>query len=115
MEALTGSILASAIYDIFKTGAKFTSDTLKDCLKKWIIDDALAEEIISKSSKMGINEDMSELAIAKKFESNEELINILKQVKPTVSHNSSEQRHYGTGDNIVQNHIGNGHNIINKR
>ena len=99
MDALTLSILSSATYDLLKGGVKLTTQTLKDKLRKWILDESTAEKIASELDKLDLDDELSEKAIQRKIE-NTNIPTILKSIQPATNITNITQTHSGTGDNV---------------
>jgi hypothetical protein len=99
MEFLTTTILSGVVYDLLKHGLTITAQNLKDKMRDWIIDNEKSEQLETHITHLGINDEMSESAIEKRFSNSAELINLLNEIKPANSVNIS-QVHYGVGDNV---------------
>jgi hypothetical protein len=102
MDFLTASILSGIAYDMVYTGIKFTTSTVKERFKEWVIDDAVASVIADELIKLELNEDHSPKFIEKQLNNSQELLTILEKIQPTQVIN---QTSYGSGDNIGRDKI----------
>ncbi|MFT5297086.1 MAG: hypothetical protein ACI9YH_003115 [Colwellia sp.] len=102
MDFLTASILSGMAYDMVCTGIKFTVSTVKEGLKTWVIDDAVASVIADELTKLELSEDNSPKYIEKQINNSQELLTILEKIQPTQVIN---QTSYGSGDNIGRDKI----------
>jgi hypothetical protein len=100
MDALTVSILSSAAYDILKTGLKFTSQTIKEKLKNWVLDDLTANILASKLETLDLSDELSEKAIFRRIEEDSDIAELLKNNQPPQKTINITQHHSGSGDNI---------------
>lgn len=102
MDFLTASILSGIAYDMVCTGIKFTTSTIKEQFKEWVIDDAIASVIAEELTKLELNEDHSPKLIEKQLNNSPELLSLLEKIKPTQVIN---QTSYGSGDNIGRDKV----------
>lgn len=103
MDFLTASLLSGAVYDIFKTGLTFSVLTLKEKLKHWVIDEVNGASILTELEKLHLNDEMSEIAIERKIEASQELLQILSTIKRVSAPSTITQIHSGSGDNVGGN------------
>lgn len=103
-EVITTSLLASTIYDMLKHSLVLSGKNLKECLRGWIIDGSTLEDLEHQISSLKLNSDMSESAIEKKLVASDELLKIIRQIKPNNA-TTIVQTHSGTGDNVAGNKI----------
>ena len=99
MDPLTLSILSSATYELLKSGASLTAQTLKEKLKKWITEDITAERISSELAKLQLDDELSEKAIERKIGSTG-IPKILEGIPPATMVVNITQTHSGSGDNV---------------
>lgn len=104
MDYLTSAAFSGILYDGFKNGLAITSDFLKEKLQRWLIDDALLEQLTEKVNALELH-DYGEHVIERKLNESLELQEIFKLIKPEQNTNigSVNQRHSGSGDNFVGN------------
>jgi len=100
MDFLTASLVSGAVYDIFKTGLTLSVLTLKEKLKQWTIDEMVGASIITELEKLQLNDEMSEIAIERKLDTSQELLNLISIVKTVSKANTITQIHSGSGDNV---------------
>jgi len=99
MDALTLSILSSATYDLLKGGVKLTAQALKGGLKKWLLDENTAQEIVNELEQLDLDDGLSEKAIERKIE-NSNIPKILESIQPATNITNITQNHSGSGDNV---------------
>ncbi|ECK7470231.1 hypothetical protein FRN24_18235 [Salmonella enterica subsp. enterica] len=104
MEFLSSVILSGFIYDMLKHQVSITATSLKERLKNWVIDEAVAPALAEEIEKLSLNDEMSEKAIERKLLDSGEIQQILSSIK---SNNTTliMQNHSGTGDNVGGNKI----------
>lgn len=111
LDFITTAIIANSAYDIFKAGLKLSSDQIKKSLGKWLIDDALAERLATELKNLELNDELSELAIAKRIEKSSAITKIIGEINASTATVATStitnvtQHHNGTGDNIAGNKI----------
>lgn len=111
MDFITTAIIANSAYDIFKAGLKLSTDQIKKSLGKWLTDDVIAERLAAELNNLNLNDDLSELAIAKRIDKSSAITKIIGEINAnaaTVSTSSITkvtQHHNGTGDNVAGNKI----------
>ena len=104
MDFLSEGVLANAAYDVLKSGVQIGASAIKERLQKWLIDDNTVKLIADSMQKLELTDEMSEKAIKNKIGSSSELLELLKQIKPS-STTTINQIHNGIGDNIAGNKI----------
>ncbi len=102
MDFLSEGILANAAYDILKNGVQIGERAIKERLQKWLVDDKAAKLIADSMQKLALTDEMSEKAIEKKICSSAELLELIKQIKPS-STTTINQIHNSIGDNVTGN------------
>jgi 6-phosphogluconate dehydrogenase len=100
MDALTISILSSAAYEILKTGVKFTTNSIKEILKNWILDDISAGTLAIELENLGLSDELSEKAIQRKIEQSHKITDLLQTMQSSPQIINITQNHSGTGDNV---------------
>lgn len=111
MDFITTAIIANSAYDIFKCGLKLSAAKLKEHLSQWIKEDIVAEALATELSKLGLNDEMSELAIARRIEQSQEMaklicdLNVKAEISAPSMITSVTQHHTGSGDNVAGNKI----------
>lgn len=114
MDFLSATMLSGLIYDGVKEGATIGVDLLRRKLKNWLIDDSEIEKIAELLMDAGINEDLAPHAIERKITENQELNELVKNIKSagdivtvtqstTTGHNvySSGNANVTIGDEVV--------------
>ena len=102
MDFLTASICSGIAYDMVCSGIKFTTATIKEQFKDWILDEAVATVIADELTKLELNEDNSPKFIEKQLNKSKELLAIFEKTQPTQILN---QTSYGSGDNVGRDKI----------
>lgn len=111
MDFITTGIIASSVYDALKHGLKLSAGMLKERLSEWIKDDFLAEAVAEELAKLGINDEMSEVAISRRLEQSPAITGLIRDInaKTAVVAQSTitnvTQTHSGSGDNVAGNKI----------
>lgn len=111
MDFITTTIIANSVYDIFKCGLKLSAAKLKERLGQWIKEDVVAEAVATELSKLEINDEMSELAIARRIEQSPEMAQLIREINATAEVSAPSmiskvtQHHTGSGDNVAGNKI----------
>mgnify|MGYP003654782396 CR=1 FL=1 len=111
MDFITTAIIANSAYDIFKSGLKLSAARLKEHLGKWLKEDVIAEAVAAELAKLGLNDEMSELAIARRIEQSPEIANLVRDINAVAAVsapstiNRVTQNHSGSGDNVAGNKI----------
>ena len=111
MDFITTAIIANSAYDIFKSGLKLSAARLKEHLGKWLNEDVVAEAIAAELTKLGLNDEMSEMAITRRIEQSPEIVNLVRDINAAVAASASSrinrvtQNHSGSGDNVAGNKI----------
>jgi hypothetical protein len=111
MDFITTGIIASTVYDLLKHGLKLSADVLKGRLGQWIKEDLVAEAIATELTKLGINDELSEVAINRRLEQSPSISTLIRDINAnagvvapsTIS--SVTQTHSGSGDNVAGNKI----------
>ena len=106
MDFITGAVLSGVLYDMLKHQVNLTADNIKDKLQDWLIDDAMAKNIEVELARLQLSDDMSESAIDKQLSSSEELLTLMREIKPATQ-TTIIQTHSGTGDNVAGDKITN--------
>ena len=102
MDFLTGAVLSGIAYDMVCTGITFTTSTIKEQLKNWVIDDAVASIIADELTKLELSEDHSPKYIEKQLNTSQELLTLLEKIQPSQVIN---QTSYGSGDNVGRDKV----------
>lgn len=111
MDFITTGIIASSAYDLLKRGLTLSAERIKNCLGQWIKDDVVAEAVAEELAKLGINDEMSEVAIARRLEKSPEVTGLIHDINAKVAVvapstiTNVTQTHSGTGDNVAGNKI----------
>lgn len=111
MDFITTGIIASTVYDLLKHGLKLSADVLKGRLGQLIKEDLVAEAIATELTKLGINDELSEVAINRRLEQSPSISTLIRDINAnsgvvapsTIS--SVTQTHSGSGDNVAGNKI----------
>ncbi|GAA6167829.1 GapS6a family protein [Sessilibacter corallicola] len=104
MEFLSSAILSGFVYDMLKHQVSITATSIKEKLKDWVIDEAVAPVLVEEIEKLSLNDEMSEKAIERKLLDSGKIQQILSSIKPTNT-TVIMQNHSGIGDNIGGNKI----------
>lgn len=111
MDFITTGIIASSAYDVLKNGLKLSAERLKERLGQWIKEDVVAEAVAEELTKLGINDEMSEVAITRRLEQSTEIAGLIREINakaaivaPSTITNVT-QTHSGSGDNVAGNKI----------
>ncbi|MGS0738098.1 GapS6a family protein [Pseudomonas sp. GG8] len=111
MDFITAGIIASSAYDIFKAGVKISAQGLKERLGQWLKDEIVADAVASELTRLGISDEMSEVAITRRLEQSPEITRLIRDINaqavlvaPSTITNVT-QTHTGGGDNVAGNKI----------
>ena len=104
MEFITGAVLSGILYDMLKHQVSLTAGNIKEKLQGWLIDDSMANAVETELAKLQLSNVMSESVIVKKLDNSDELIALLKEIKP-ITQTTIIQSHSGSGDNVAGNKI----------
>lgn len=104
MEFLSAAILSGFVYDMLKHSVSITTTSIKEKLKGWIVDEAVAPALAEEIEKLSLNDEMSEKAIERKLLDSCEIQQILSSIQPNNT-TVITQNHSGTGDNVGGNKI----------
>lgn len=104
MEFLSATILSGVVYDLIKHQVQVTAESLKEKLRDWVIDEAVAPALTIELEKLELNDEMSEKAIERQISESKDIQSILSNIVPNTT-NVVIQQHSGTGDNIGGNKI----------
>lgn len=104
MDFLSSAILSGIVYDMLKHHVSITATSIKEKLKNWVIDEAVAPALAKELEKLSLNDEMSEIAIERKLLDSSEIQKILSSIKPHAA-TVIIQNHSGTDDNIGGNKI----------
>lgn len=104
MDFLSSAILSGIVYDMLKHHVSITATSIKEKLKNWVVDEAVAPALAKELEKLSLNDEMSEIAIERKLLDSSEIQKILSSIKPLAA-TVIIQNHSGTGDNIGGNKI----------
>lgn len=104
MDALTTAIVARGVYDLFLKGLSFTKDGVKNKLSEFITSDKHAEILAEKIAALDLNEDMGEKAIEKELNNHPYIVETIKDI-PESAITTTNQYHFGIGDNVGGNKI----------
>ncbi|CAH0268297.1 GapS6a family protein [Pseudomonas carnis] len=111
MDFITTGIIASSVYDVLKHGLKLSAGMLKERLGQWIKEDIVAEAVVEELTKLGINDEMSEVAIARRLEQSPAMTGLVRDINAKVAIVATStittvtQTHSGSGDNVAGNKI----------
>ncbi|WPN98342.1 hypothetical protein [Pseudomonas sp. MUP55] len=111
MDFITTGVIASTVYDVLKHGLKLSAGVLKERLGQWIKEDIVAEAVATELTKLGIDDELSEVAIYRRLEQSPGITALIHDINAnavvvapsTIS--SVTQTHSGSGDNIAGNKI----------
>lgn len=112
MDFITTGIIASSAYDVFKHGLALTAHSLKERLAQWIKDDVLAEALSAELSRLGINNQMSEMAMTQRLDESPTMPALIRDINAQAALyapsqiNTVTQNHSGSGDNVAGHKIG---------
>lgn len=104
MEFLSAAVLSGIVYDLIKHQVQITAESLKDKLKGWVFDEAVAPALAVELERLKLNDEMSEKAIERQITESKDIQSILHNIVPNTT-NVIIQHHSGTGDNIGGNKI----------
>lgn len=104
MDFLSATVLSGVVYDLIKFQVQISADTLKEKLKGWLINEAVAPALATELEKLKLNDEMSEKAIERKITESKDIQQILSNIMPNTT-NVIIQNHSGSGDNIGGNKI----------
>ncbi|MEL4295315.1 GapS6a family protein [Shewanella xiamenensis] len=99
MEFLSSAILSGFVYDMLKHQVSITATSIKEKLKDWVIDEAVAPALAEEIEKLSLNDEMSEKAIERKLLESGDIQQILSSIKPNNT-TVIMQNHSGIGDNV---------------
>ena len=111
MDFITTGIIASSVYDVLKHGLKLSAGMLKERLGQWIKEDIVAEAVVEELTKLGIYDEMSEVAIARRLEQSPAMTGLVRDINAKVAIVATStittvtQTHSGSGDNVAGNKI----------
>lgn len=111
MDFITTGIIASTVYDILKKGLKVSAEKLQDRLGQSLKNGAVAEAVAEELARLGINDDMSEIAINRNLEKSLKITNLIRDINAQVplfapsAITKVTQTHSGSGDNVAGNKI----------
>ncbi|PRY64435.1 hypothetical protein B0H98_10596 [Vreelandella songnenensis] len=111
MDPITTGIIANAAYDVLQNGLKLSAKRLKERLGQWIREDVVAGALSEELTVLGINDEMSEVAITRRLEQSSKIMSFIGDINanstlvaPSTITNVT-QTHSGSGDNIAGNKI----------
>lgn len=104
MEFLSSTILSGVVYDMLKHKVSITTTSIKEKLKDWIVDEAVAPVLAEKIEELSLNDEMSEKAIERRLLDSSEIQQILSSIKPNNT-TVITQNHSGIGDNVGRDKI----------
>jgi hypothetical protein len=111
MDFITTGIIASSVYDVLKHGLKLSAGMLRERLSEWIKEDVVAEAVAEEIAKLGINDELSEVAITRRLEQSPAITGLIRDINAkvaVVAHSTITnvtQTHCGSGDNVAGNKI----------
>lgn len=111
MDFITTAIIGNAAYEILKTGFVLSAGKLKERLGQWIKDEVVAESVAAELIRLGVNDEMSEIAIARRIEQSPVITSLIHDINANASVVASSsittvtQTHSGSGDNVAGNKI----------
>lgn len=109
MDFITTAIIGNAAYDLLKSGLTLSAEKLKQRLSRWIQEDVVAEAIAAELTKIGVNDEMSEMAITRRLDESPEIKRVVQEINANTSIvapssiNTVTQSHNGSGDNVAGN------------
>ena len=104
MDSLSTIALSGMLYDGFKTGAKLTTNFLKQKLQGWLFDEKVIEQLADKLKTLELD-DLGEHIIKKKINETPDILDYMREIKLDQSIASVSQNHTGSGDNVVGSKI----------
>lgn len=111
MDFITTAIIANSAYDILKNGLKMSAEMLKERLGQWLKEDVVAEAVAAELIKLGVNDEMSEMVIARRIEQSPVITSLIRNINANAAVfapstiTSVTQTHSGSGDNVAGNKI----------
>lgn len=111
MDFITTGIIASSAYDVFKNGLKLSAGVLKERLSQWIKEDVVAKAVAEELNKLGISDEMSEVAITRRLDQSPAMTGLISEINSKVAIVATStitnvtQTHTGSGDNVAGNKI----------
>lgn len=100
MEYLTETVLSGVVYDLVKNGLQVSTLTLKDKLKRWLINDYDLKVLAKQINEISMLEDLSEAAICRNLQKNSTIQSLIVNIQQDISTKNISQNHSGSGDNI---------------
>ncbi len=111
MDFITTGVIASTVYDVLRHGLKLSADILKERLGQWIKEDVVAEAVATELKKLGINDELSEVAINRRLEQSPGISTLIRDINANAvvvvpsTITTVTQTHNGSGDNVAGNKI----------
>ncbi|WP_312904571.1 GapS6a family protein [Stutzerimonas nitrititolerans] len=111
MDFITTAVIGNAAYEILKRGLVLSAGILKDRLGQWIREDVVADAVAAELINLGINDEMSEVAIARRIEQSPVIQSLIHDINANASvvaqsaNTNVTQNHSGSGDNVAGNKI----------
>lgn len=102
-ETISLSILANSIYDMLKHSINLSAPNLRSKMQKWVIGEDTLKQLERELERLGLNSDMSELAIERRLEANGKIPNLIKQITPNKNVSINQINTFG--DNIGRDKI----------
>lgn len=104
IESVAAGVIANVVYECTKKGVSLTKDFLVRELAKAVNDDQqklekIAEELVKLDQSEEL-EDLNEKVIIKRMEKYPELVSSINSIKQENFQNTTNQYHYGNGDNV---------------
>ena len=111
MDFITTGVIASTVYDLLKSGLKLSASALKERLGQWITDDIVAEAVAGELSKLDLHDGLSEKAISRQLDQSQTISTLIHSINAAAALvapstiKTVNQKHSGSGDNVVGNKI----------
>ncbi|MGP9656068.1 hypothetical protein [Halomonas sp. AOP35-4E-18] len=105
IESVVAGVVANIVYESTKKGLSLTKAYLVNELAKAVNDDQkkldhIADELVKLDTSEEL-EDLSEKGIIKRMEKYPELVNALNTIKQENVQKTTNQYHFGSGDNVA--------------
>lgn len=114
MDFLTSTILSGVAWDGIKKFGSISGEYIKSKLTQWLIDDTVCENIAKKINDIPEEYKKNKKILEGMIDEDEELVNILKSIKPNSSYIQNNSGSYNVDSNIANgsgNNMGNTYNI----
>ncbi|EOU1649693.1 MAG: hypothetical protein E7H79_10115 [Clostridium perfringens] len=98
MDFLTATILSGVVYDQIKKGGEITGKYIKERLRGWIVSDKESENIAKKINEIDEPYKKNGKFLTIAIEDDEELMNILKNIKSECKYDQNNSYSVNTGN-----------------